>query len=29
LTSLPAGADITEVTVWETDTASAQFRPGK
>ena len=26
LTSLPAGAAITEVTVWETDTASAQFR---
>ena len=29
LTNLPAGAGITEVTVWETDTASAQFRPGK
>jgi len=29
LTSLPAGAAITEVTVWETDTASAQFRPEK
>jgi 6-pyruvoyltetrahydropterin/6-carboxytetrahydropterin synthase len=29
LTNLPAGAEITEVTVWETDTASAQFRPGK
>ena len=29
LTSLPAGAGIIEVTVWETDTASAQFRPGK
>jgi 6-pyruvoyltetrahydropterin/6-carboxytetrahydropterin synthase len=29
LPSLPAGANITEVTVWETDTASAQFRPGK
>jgi len=29
LPSLPAGAHITEVTVWETDTASAQFRPGK
>jgi len=27
LTSLPAGSAITEVTVWETDTASAQFRP--
>lgn len=29
LTSLPEGAGITEVTVWETDTSSAQFRPGK
>jgi len=29
LTTLPAGAGITEVTVWETDTASAQFRPEK
>jgi 6-pyruvoyltetrahydropterin/6-carboxytetrahydropterin synthase len=29
LTGLPAGAGITEVTVWETDTASAQYRPGK
>jgi 6-pyruvoyltetrahydropterin/6-carboxytetrahydropterin synthase len=29
LTTLPDGAGITEVTVWETDTASAQFRPGK
>jgi 6-pyruvoyltetrahydropterin/6-carboxytetrahydropterin synthase len=29
LKALPAGAGITEVTVWETDTASAQFRPGK
>ena len=29
LTALPAGADITEVTLWETDTASAQYRPGK
>jgi len=29
LRDLPAGAGITEVTVWETDTASAQFRPGK
>ena len=29
LTTLPAGAGITEVTVWETDTASAQYRPGK
>jgi 6-pyruvoyltetrahydropterin/6-carboxytetrahydropterin synthase len=26
---LPEGAGITEVTVWETDTSSAQFRPGK
>jgi hypothetical protein len=26
---LPAGAAITEVTVWETDTARAQFRPEK
>lgn len=25
---LPRGAGIREVTVWETDTASAQFRPG-
>ena len=29
LTALPAGAGITEVTIWETDTASAQYRPGK
>ena len=29
LKPLPAGAGITEVTVWETDTSSAQFRPGK
>jgi 6-pyruvoyltetrahydropterin/6-carboxytetrahydropterin synthase len=29
LTVLPAGAGITEVTVWETDSASAQYRPGK
>jgi 6-pyruvoyltetrahydropterin/6-carboxytetrahydropterin synthase len=29
LTGLPAGAAITEVTVWETDTARAQFRPEK
>jgi 6-pyruvoyltetrahydropterin/6-carboxytetrahydropterin synthase len=28
LTSLPTGAGVTEVTVWETDTASAQYRPG-
>ena len=27
LTSLPAGAAITEVTLWETDTASARYRP--
>jgi 6-pyruvoyltetrahydropterin/6-carboxytetrahydropterin synthase len=25
---LPFGARITEITVWETDTASAQYRPG-
>ena len=25
---LPPGARITEITVWETDTASAQYRPG-
>ena len=29
LTRLPEGSGITEVTVWETDTASAQYRPGK
>jgi 6-pyruvoyltetrahydropterin/6-carboxytetrahydropterin synthase len=29
LTALPAGAGIREVTLWETDTASAQYRPGK
>jgi 6-pyruvoyltetrahydropterin/6-carboxytetrahydropterin synthase len=29
LKTLPAGAGITEVTIWETDTASAQFRPEK
>ena len=29
LTALPAGAGISEVTLWETDTASAQYRPGK
>jgi 6-pyruvoyltetrahydropterin/6-carboxytetrahydropterin synthase len=29
LTSLPAGAGIAEVTVWETDTSSAQYRPEK
>jgi 6-pyruvoyltetrahydropterin/6-carboxytetrahydropterin synthase len=28
LTGLPAGASIREVTLWETDTASAQYRPG-
>ena len=28
LTSLPPGAAIREVTVWETDTARAQYRPG-
>ena len=29
LIALPAGAGISEVTLWETDTASAQYRPGK
>jgi 6-pyruvoyltetrahydropterin/6-carboxytetrahydropterin synthase len=29
LMNLPDGSGITEVTVWETDTASAQYRPGK
>ncbi len=29
MTNLPAEAGITEVTVWETDTSSAQFRPRK
>lgn len=29
LTSLPVGTGITDVTIWETDTASAQYRPGK
>jgi 6-pyruvoyltetrahydropterin/6-carboxytetrahydropterin synthase len=28
LTGLPVGASIREVTLWETDTASAQYRPG-
>jgi 6-pyruvoyltetrahydropterin/6-carboxytetrahydropterin synthase len=27
LKELPPGAKITEITVWETDTASAQYRP--
>jgi 6-pyruvoyltetrahydropterin/6-carboxytetrahydropterin synthase len=26
---LPAGARVTDIVVWETDTASAQYRPGK
>ena len=26
---LPAGARVTDTIVWETDTASAQYRPGK
>jgi hypothetical protein len=26
---LPAGARVTDTVVWETDTASAQYRPGK
>lgn len=29
LKGLPPGAKITEITVWETDTASAQYRPGE
>jgi 6-pyruvoyltetrahydropterin/6-carboxytetrahydropterin synthase len=29
LGGLPAGAAITEVILWETDTASAKYRPGK
>lgn len=28
LTHLPAGARMTEITVWETDTSSARYRPG-
>jgi 6-pyruvoyltetrahydropterin/6-carboxytetrahydropterin synthase len=28
LTDLPAGARVTDTIVWETDTASAQYRPG-
>ena len=28
LKALPAGARITDVVIWETDTASAQYRPG-
>ena len=28
LKGMPSGAAISEVTVWETDTASAQYRPG-
>jgi len=26
---LPAGARVSDIVVWETDTASAQYRPGK
>ena len=26
---LPTGARVTDIVVWETDTASAQYRPGK
>lgn len=29
VTELPAGTRVTDVVVWETDTASAQYRPGK
>jgi 6-pyruvoyltetrahydropterin/6-carboxytetrahydropterin synthase len=28
LTGLPDGARVTDTIVWETDTASAQYRPG-
>ncbi len=28
LTQIPAGARITEIIVWETDTSSARYRPG-
>jgi 6-pyruvoyltetrahydropterin/6-carboxytetrahydropterin synthase len=28
LTGLPVGARVTDTIVWETDTASAQYRPG-
>jgi 6-pyruvoyltetrahydropterin/6-carboxytetrahydropterin synthase len=28
LTELPAGARVTDIVVWETDTTSAQYRPG-
>jgi 6-pyruvoyltetrahydropterin/6-carboxytetrahydropterin synthase len=28
LKQLPAGARVTEITVWETDTSSARYRPG-
>jgi 6-pyruvoyltetrahydropterin/6-carboxytetrahydropterin synthase len=28
LTGLPAGARVTDVVVWETDTAMAKYRPG-
>jgi len=26
--TLPAGARVTDIVIWETDTASAQYRPG-
>ena len=29
VTDLPPGARVSDVMVWETDTASAQYRPGK
>ena len=29
VTELPPGAHVSDVVVWETDTASAQYRPGK
>jgi hypothetical protein len=28
LTDLPAGARVTDVVIWETDTAMAKYRPG-
>jgi 6-pyruvoyltetrahydropterin/6-carboxytetrahydropterin synthase len=28
-TKLPEGAHVTDIIVWETDTTSAQYRPGK
>ena len=28
LTDLPGGAHVTDIVIWETDTASARYRPG-